>query len=395
MGFLDPSEADGRAPLAITLADALMFFAPGTALLLSMLLLENWVATLPIFDSASFHTPTLTITQLAQRSFQSDHWSTAVLLIVCLALMVYVIGHLINAASSLLIDRTLIYKAYGYPYEHLLGIQDPADAGHLNHGHETGSKDPIISKPYWRGLFFWINIYLTVRWFELFARSRLDLAPWSSTINVTAATIGWGIITLIGGRQVFVLIRTLRRHKRISDTPGSAEKIATKVYSKICSGAFEVAFGKPLEKLLSTRRSFDPVFCAQYRSFFTQQFALDPEKAESNNYWMSYLYVLHESPRFAAEIVHWQRLYAFSRNMSTAFYLAFLYGLSWLLFHKSVITDWQAAGITRLTVVTYSLLIISGMLLVYFYYLYVCYYSKLIFRAFVFLMKTKQGKAGM
>lgn len=189
-------------------------------------------------------------------------------------------------------------------------------------------------------------------------------------------------------RQVFVLLRTLRRHELISTRPGRVEVVATHVYSLVCCGPFEMMLGKPLEKLLLTRRSFDRAFRSRYRELFKEKFKLEPDKAESNNYWMSYLYVIQESPRFAAEIIHWQRLYSFSRNMATAFYLAFLYGLAWLLYHEGAIVDWRAEGITRLTVATYALYVISGMLLVYFYYLYVCYYSKLIFRAFVFLAQT-------
>jgi hypothetical protein len=388
MTGVDASEFEARAPLAITLADALIFFAPATALLLAMLLFENWVTHLAIFRGSEFHTPVLTIARLIRGTFgEGDHWSSAVLMMISLALLAYIVGHLINAISSLIIDRTLVYKAHGYPYKHLFNYNQDTTQELGVDGRLIHHRGINVSKAYWRGIFFWTNAYLSFRWLEIFAHSRDGGVHLQKFAHTTASVIGYGIGGLFLVRLLFVLMYKLRRSGRMSRTHFKGEDAITQAYVGICAGLFELVLGNPVGKVLLTRGAFEGAFAKQYQEAFASRFGLDSREAESNNYWMSYLYVLQHSPRLAAEIAHWQRLHTFSRNLSTALYCGFLYGLSWFLYHDEFITNWQAVGITRLTLVTYGLFILAGVLLIYFYYLYVCYYSKLIFRAFVFLTR--------
>jgi hypothetical protein len=388
----DSSEFDGYPTLPITLADALVYFAPATALVLAVLLFENWVTHLEFFDNSEFHTPALTVGTLIRETFSDgDHWSSAVLMMISLALLIYILGHLISAASSLLIDRTLVYKAHGYPYEHLLDVAGETADDVGPDGRLVQHNGIDVSKAYWRGLFFWTNCYLALRWLEIFARSRTGGNDLEALANGTAAWMGWGIVGLVLVRQVFVQVYRHRRRQRSGRRASRAEKLATRTYVGICAGLFSV-IGNPLNKLLLTHLPFDTDFRMRYRSLFEKRFGMDARKAGSNNYWFSYLFVLQHSSRLAREIAHWQRLYTFSRNVSTALYLGFLYGLSWFLYHNDVIRDWQARGLTRLTVMTFGLFAMSGMLLVYFYYLYVCYYSKTIYRSFVFLAQGMEAR---
>jgi hypothetical protein len=398
----DHHDSDGRAPVAISLADALMFFAPGTVLLLSVLLFEYWCTHLNGFTASTYHTPLLTITRMVKGLFANGaNWSMTLALLLPVGLGVYMTGHIVNAVSSLLIDRTLVYKAYGYPYERLFQIaeekrkpkegkpQEQAERRPETPDHKERT-EPAISKSFWRGLFFWINTYLTLRWLEVFARSVPSLDHWSDPVNMAARSLGWGILILMIARQPFIWMRARRKGSGARDIPGY-EYWLGRVFEQIAAGPYDLIGGKPLQRVLHTRASFDAVFREKYREFFHRRFGLDSMTAGSNNYWMTYMHVLENSPRLAVEINQWQRLYRFSRNASTAFYLGFIYCMAWFVYHRGTIGDWHASGMTRLAVLTYLLFIVSGILLVYFYYLYVCYYSKTIFRAF-FYLETQKGE---
>lgn len=385
----DATDVESRAPLAITLADTLAIFAPATTLILAMLLFENWVTHLGIFSSSEFHTPLLTVARLVGETFgEGDRWSSDILLMISLALLTYICGHLINAISSILVDRTLVYKAHGYPYRHLFGYDHDRNQERAPDGRLIHHRGINVSKAYWRGLFFWTNVYLSFRWLEIFARSQRVNGRLESVAQIAADAVGYGILAMFFLRLGFVFVYKLRRNNVVRRAHLPGELLITQVYVAVCAGLFQLFIGNPVGKVLLTRGAFDATFLNRYESAFQKEFGLDPKAAESNNYWLSYLYIVQRSPRLSAEIAHWQRLYTFSRNLSTALYCGFLYGLSWFLYHGDRIVDWQATGITRLTVVVYGLFGVAAMLLVYFYLLYVSYYSKLIFRAFVFLTHT-------
>jgi hypothetical protein len=76
------------------------------------------------------------------------------------------------------------------------------------------------------------------------------------------------------------------------------------------------------------------------------------------------------------------RLYSFARNLSAAFYVAFLYGYAILALNAVSIPDHQASYIAVLIPAAY--LFGSLVMLSRYYYLYANYYTKFIIRAFFY-----------
>ncbi len=44
------------------------------------------------------------------------------MLVLVVGLVAYMLGHVLDSLAKLLIDRVLIYKGYGYPYQELFGL---------------------------------------------------------------------------------------------------------------------------------------------------------------------------------------------------------------------------------------------------------------------------------
>src|SRR4030042_4748837 len=76
-----------------------------------------------------------------------------ILFLIVTIVLCYFMGHIISAVSSLFIDRIFIYKAYGYPFERFLKLQQV---------------ERFYSQDYYRACFFYINVLMISFYFKLF-----------------------------------------------------------------------------------------------------------------------------------------------------------------------------------------------------------------------------------
>src|SRR5882672_280831 len=106
------------------------------------------------------------------------------------------------------------------------------------------------------------------------------------------------------------------------------------------------------------------------------------------------MYVIRRSPEAATVLGRYHQLYRFSRNLSCALFLAFTYSVMWYYF-SSVQEPSAAMRQSNVVLLAYFPFLLIGALLflLHFYYLYVCYYSKFLFRAFIFLSNPEPSPA--
>lgn len=367
------------------LADILGYLAPGAAFFISIAAFERWADH--ILDSATIHLPLSTAYRLVLATEEAkQEWFVYLSIAAVALLFVYITGHVIQSIAVLLLDRLLIYKAYGYPYERLLLEGEdggrPVDKFH--------SLPRTFSSLYYRGMFFWTNTYLAFRLSCYIARA----IPASYTVEVmlrTASTaLGFFLMAAFLFKIIIVPVRKVfqRRHP---DTPDLREPgwitTSIRIFSVLLAGPWELLIGKPLSNLINSRRSFDAEFRERYAELFQKTFGLNPHTAESNNYWMAYSYVITHSSKLAAVASHWEMMHTFSRNLAVAFYLAFIYCLCWLHISSAALTT-AARGGAILAAIPGVLLLLAASLLLNHYYLYVSYYSKFLYRSFVYLAHT-------
>lgn len=353
--------------------DLFGYLIPGAIALLAVGAFEFWVKLQigNVSQPVTFHLPFIkAITETARPFFISEDLVLSGIFLIILLVVAYAAGHIVSSLSSISLDRVLIYKGYGYPYQQLLHLEYPKN------NWETG--------PFYRGLFFWINTYLLLRYYTIiYPDVSLDrLVNW----------VGWYIIAITIIKLIISNTNILPLRWVISHTPYGLKCLTNKFFKiiilKLFAGPYDV-FARSLSRVINTRDRFSEEFIASYKNTFYKLFGLDSNKAETNNYWLTKCFVAFKSPALNTMLENWHHLYSYARNLSTAFYLAYIYCFfSIFLQFKEfrVVNDY----VIYLIPIIYFIL--SLIMLKRYYYLYNIYYSKFLFRAFYFLNQPNISK---
>lgn len=398
----------GKLPVPPT-SELLGYLAPGATILGIMYAVEASVEA-----TGSYGTPIHSAARMLGWDSMPPGWVSQAFLVSVVTLLCYTVGHFLDSLAKLLIDRTLIFKGYGYPYQYLLALpnlEQRAERAVLtrnwriywrqNDTSLSGGKllDAVkssvgstprrsdLSEAFYRGIFFWVNLYLAVRWFSLYSEAR-SVGDGGRGITWTlASALGiWCVVLIVFklfcGRQIRSWVRDV--HEAIGEgREASLKRTSLVIYRAVSLGLYDVV-AAPLGKMLRTRRSLDSAFVRAYKSCYRARFQLRPETAESNNYWFPYAYLLTQSPACTQVLARYHQLYRFSRNMSVALYGGFVYCLLWHYWNIRFGNVAPGAGRGALEWIG-AIFFASFVFLLHFYYLYVCYYSKFLFRAFVML----------
>jgi hypothetical protein len=380
-----PTSTLQRVPVSFTVYDFFAYLVPGSAFLAAVLLFDIW--TLQVLEQenisrATVHVPLFTSLSLVYNEIPSNSWLLPTLYGFGVVVVAYITGHLIASVSSLTIDRFLVSRGHGYPYRALFRIPPSADAEWWE-----------ISSAFVRGLFFWFNLYLLARYAHVLVASyRGPSGFWESVLAGLADIIGW----LIAGFTIVVmLISQLRRRARFHTLRRQPAgkfvwHVGVRVMQVVWFGPYNLIF-MPLFSTLNIYRSFDSRFVDVFIQRFKEKFKMDPNQSDTNSFWMSYIYIITHSPPLAAMAVNWRNLYGFARNLATAFYLAFMYSAIWIMIYKDKIVgiDVRVARV-HIALPLILFILAAGMLLRYFY-LFVAYFSRFVFRSFVFLTETEKS----
>jgi hypothetical protein len=272
-------------------------------------------------------------------------WWLETTILIALIAFVYIAGHIIASISSLLIDKYLIKKMSGYPSEKLFGITHRA----------------LYNRGFYKLLFMLINLYLLRLMFFCKPNLYFEIIP---------VTIFFLSIIGIKIKQSDIRINQEKEDPKF-------DKIG-----KIMSYPFNIVVHF-IERMFGLNEKFNQEFIDEFKYRFEKKYSITVEKSGTNLYWFSYCYVVDKNEHMRDVIRHFLRMYGFTRNLSTSFFLLFLLALS--------IKVSGTVHIHRLSIFAYSFLIISILLMIRYYYLYFNYYSKFIFRAFYHLIIKDNG----
>ena len=370
--------ADTEIPttaLPLTPYDILGYLAPGGTLILSTLIFEHFLKALvaPQLGHVSWHTPLLSgVKTIYASSVQPANSVSLALFAICFAAVAYIAGHVVGSAASILLDRALVFKGYGYPYSNLLLLSQP----------DTESRR--FSRAFYRGLFFWLNASILTLYSGLYVAAPLGFESATWWLRHIAYAFGTFVLASI-------IVKIVLGMRWLRDWPGIqyGRVPAMNAMTTMLGGPYEL-IARPLSKVMNTRNSFDEDFIKIFRDKFLARFGLSSERAGTNNYWLCYCYVLERCPELRGLVAHWLRMYVFARNLAAAFYLAFLYCFFWLIIEAPTLGEVDARIVAPTLFIPAVLFASSFLLLLRYYYLFVSYFTKFIFRAFVY-SEASQG----
>lgn len=372
MGRFDTELFKEKVKIPISAYDIFGYFIPGAIALLAAYFFE-FLTNLQLTKPIDLYLPLLTAFNVSGEAvFDVNQWVLSVMFFIAILIIIYIIGHIVSSLSSFCIDRVLIFKGYQYPYQILLGLKND-------------TKD--LSRSFYRGLFFWVNVWLLLVYLFVILYNQEWLEQ----------TINWLSLYIVGVILLKVMISNPpiipSRWMQWIESKSPISLLAKKVdglprffIGKLFAGPYDF-ITTYLSNFIGSRKPFEQEFIESYKKLFLLKFGLEVEKAVTNNYWFCAGYIAEKSPALNAIVVNFLHMYSYARNVSTAFYLAFLYCFVSLFLQGQLFQSLNHnLALFTLPLVFFFL---SLVMLTRFYYLYFCYYSKFIFRAFYVLAYNK------
>ena len=337
-------------------ADLFCYVIPGSTTLIAIFAFEmraSHASVLAGKGSDYLHLPLYHAAKIISADDFSKGFVFAAVALVTLLTLSYVTGHLVSSLSSLFLDRVLLSKGHGYPYIYHLRFRR-----HVR---------PITySEAYYRGAWFWLNAALASGIISRFTERSEVL--W---LAITCATIfGVASILKIGAdARCFAA-----RDKKLRRLPRAVQYFIL-AYSFPYDGP-----ANTFDRLTDARAPLAKEVRTAYWREFSRIYEMNPRWAGSNNYWLPYLYILQKGTPYYPLLVNWLHLYEFARNLATAFYVGSAYA--------AVVLALQAPWVKQLdhqVLISFPMVYAAAALILMsrYYYLYSCYYTKFIFRAFV------------
>lgn len=351
------------------------YIIPGMTFLLGIFLFEYWCHS-PM-DWHGYHTPLYNALFSTASERFNQNWVLSAIYVLLLISIAYVIGHILSSIGAFVIERILVAKGYAYPYENLLKIKK--DSSQIVKKHTAS---------FYRGLFFWTNLYLLTRYTATFYPNNW----WGYICGYVYIISEWIIISLIIVKILFEFCKyklpkifpsiLVNKNKWYLKYP---HDIINFILINIIPALYNL-LSSFFSNFLNTRNSFDDNFIKLYKNEFKRIFGLNADECGKHNYWLSRFFIIEKSINLSRELFIWNSMYRFSRNLSVAFFMIFLYCFISLNLQINLINvnkDWI---FLLLPLIAFLLTII--MLLQYFYF-YANRYSRYVFRCFVFLNVVK------
>jgi len=316
------------------------YLIPGASFLFINLMLDLWArGHFRILSKEKIHTPFLTVGQLLLKHNINSGELINLLYILIGVLLAYIAGHIVASISSFSIDRFLLRNGLQYPLKTFIyGAVDGQDP-------QFKSKSDIVKQ-----LFVLWNLGL-VSFFIFLANYENFYLLYQKTYSRYLIFL---LITLI------VILLIFKRFSRLFDFGASAVSRYFGLTGGRLNSEVKEAFKKKIEASNVIKHA---------------------EAETSDMYWYAFTYVSKNCSLSGNMLMNWLHLYSFARNLSTAFYMSFLYSITIICCHLclgSAIPDDTSFFICI------GLYIASFIMLGRFYYLYASYFTKYLIRAFVF-----------
>jgi len=340
-----------RTAPPFTRQDVFAYLVPGATLVVLVYLFEFWCTRVFMRQHAdSIRAPIYTA--FNSTALTDDNWAATLVYLLAALVFSYVLGHLVAWVSVFFIDRILIAKGHGYPWRNLLGFP------------RTSSPRVKIKRYAYPALFFALNLYFAARYFATFVNT-----PGS---HRTASAFGWLALSLV----LFKFLVTPSLGHYLPRTTAIIWKTFWFPYGIIT---------RYLGRITRTTEPLRPAVVRAFKQRFVDTFGVPVKDAGNGAYWFPRIFVREHSARFDSLVVYYHHLYSFTRNLATAFYLAFLYcWISLTLQNGATVADNKYNLILSASVPALMFLA-SFALLSRFYYVYVSKHTRLLFRVFVYL----------
>jgi hypothetical protein len=323
-----------KVRFTVTTYDFLAYFVPGFVFILCVYFIEDLLIQKINFEASNYfllfkiHYIFNPIINLLK---ESNNWLYSLLMALLLIIISYVIGHIVASFSAFFLDRNLIGRYFKYPYKTLLKYTKTTDDTKKL---KVGEK--IIS------VIFLINLFILI--LLLCNKFFSDCLIYKSSILVL-------ILGVFLSEYISMIIKIIK---------------------------------DLIKLLLNVGDPFDDYFKIKFEETFSKAFDYDYENADTNIYWYTRNFIIERSHELNEMLKNWFNLYSFSRNLSTAFYLAYLILSFELIFlERNIHFDLNFSQ--SIIVYIIIILIISIILLIRYAYLYYVYYNKYLYRSFVYL----------
>jgi len=162
--------------------DILGYLLPGGAALLCCFFFEFWLVRVDKVDTSRAILPTYFLFHAIAHGLSDKSWAIATIFLGIAIAAIYVVGHLIASIAAILLERHLIQHGHGYPLSRYVGFSD----------HPTTP----VTRPFYRAVFFWFNVYVLLRYWEV-AFPPLPSGNGMSSVAFAAELLAWFLVILI------------------------------------------------------------------------------------------------------------------------------------------------------------------------------------------------------
>lgn len=287
--------------------------------------------------------------------FDEANWPSFISISIACLFCFYILGHVIALFSSALIDKLLVERTKGYPFQRLFN-----------------KTIPITWYAYRMKRFYKATILLFMPFIVCI-----------SLKGIGDLRVFWLLLpcSVMLGLKIFMSILSLRQiddpysfrdpnclHRKIGDF------LWIKVFWWLLL-PFIWGFDFFSKTTLATLRLYKPFtedFQRQFIEKFNRLFKLDPKKVDTEVHWLTYAYICKNSPESIVSLTRWLILYGFARNLSAVFIILFFYNI--------IFNDNNSPAFVLWNLLTYVGFLVF---LLRYYYIYYSYYSKYLFRAFI------------
>lgn len=283
---------------------------------------------------------------------------SGLLLLFFLAIVLYLIGHVIATVSSVVMEKYLLKGMFGYPYNYYVKAETTHNA---------------LSKSFYRWSF-------VIGHFALISCCLAFYNDWPK----------WPSIVLVFSLLLLVLLRfslVYLRHFGLSSKSSRLMKYRETFRKWLDS--WMVKFTNcsivwPTSTILGPTGildSFSESFIDTFSAKFERDFGCSYKESGTNVFWLPYAYVLRNLPAASASISNFLHMYSFNRNMAMSCYLLVIFELLvlWNGFRPHVQNK------EPLFIILMLLLVAGITLSVRYFYIFSSYYTKFLFRVYVSL----------
>lgn len=352
----------------LTSYDIFGYIAPGMTLIISLVFFEVYAKHF-LNNSENIIHPFFNLFEYVESNLShgNPNWFASIAITIIILIVCFIIGHIVASISTLFVEGLLIAKGHGYPYQIVLD---------RNYNQYT------IKKMYYRGIFAWFNIFALLVLTEIFYSLKQTNHALALTNNKYWPLYVIGFMTIL--KLIFSEsnIDAFKKRPQSHDNWFYTKGKSLIFYSfRIFAGIYDLIFNQITHSLRI--KSFSQWFIDKYDNAFFSHFQIYRKDAGAGNHWLPYLYVREHSVGIIHSIDNWKRLYLFTRNLSTSFYISFVYSITWLCYHQENLCN-NLSTVHYLFLYPFIFLILSFFLHIRYYYLFVAYFSKIIYRSFVY-----------